>query len=492
MGSGSTQIVPGTGWMRPRGRVGDGVLAYAHRSIWPAPPGQEARAVCRYALSVTAPRPAVLRLPRPQSSRPLAPTGCDTLASVRTLSVVLLVVVVSCGGTNSATCVPGDSKSCTGPAACAGYQVCQTNHTYNACMCSTGNVGGGGAALGGAPSGSAGLTGGVGGNVAGGAPGGGSGFDGSAGADGGAGVAGSAGVAGGQTGTAGSVGVAGSSGGSGGAGGGCSSGASQNPPTILILVDLSGSLFDTATTGAFFGLRMAVEQVVMQLQSEVRFGIASFVGDHGTGSCLLDYESVPIALNNYAAIKAAYDSWGPLLPYGAKANGPAVEAIPMVKQTLQSDPGTGQKFMMIVTDGGTDFCADGNALCPADAVTDMIQEMYSSTPSLGTLVMGLPTSSDTFASAVLQNFANAGAGQPVTIPSGSGAVSSADVYSQCNGAGTTAGSCSWSSLYAASGSTGATSLAVYSTTGGTATVYTSDTTSETQLENQISLTVCNH
>jgi hypothetical protein len=208
-------------------------------------------------------------------------------------------------------------------------------------------------------------------------------------------------------------------------------------PAVFILVDRSGSEFTTATTGTFFDLRTAVEQVVTSstvggssLDSQVRFGIGSFVGDHASGSCMLNYQSVPIALNNAAMIKSAYDGWGPLQPPGAKADTPAVEAIPMVKAALQADMGTGQKYMMIVTDSETDFCDDGNALCPADAVTYLIQDMYNSTPSIQTLVIGLPTTISNISTTVLQNFANAGAGQTAVVPTGSGAKTSTDVYDQ--------------------------------------------------------------
>jgi hypothetical protein len=264
-------------------------------------------------------------------------------------------------------------------------------------------------------------------------------------------------------------------------------------PTVFILVDRSGSEFDSATTGTFFTLRTAVEQVISStvggssLDSQVRFGLGSFVGDHSSGACALNYQSVPIALNNAATIKTAYDGWGPLLPYGSKADTPAVEAIPMVKAALQADSGTGQKYMMIVTDSETDFCDDGNALCPADAVTSMIQQMYSGTPSIGTLVVGLPTSISNIATSVLQNFANAGVGQPVAIPAGVGAATPTDVYYQCNGTGTAAGTSSWSSLLTASGQTGMVPLATYSATGGNATVYTPSTTDAQALADQISM-----
>src|SRR5262249_53398642 len=40
-------------------------------------------------------------------------------------------------------CTPGDSKSCAGPGACVGYQVCAGDGTYGACNCGTGGAGGG-------------------------------------------------------------------------------------------------------------------------------------------------------------------------------------------------------------------------------------------------------------------------------------------------------------------------------------------------------------
>ncbi|HZL16910.1 MAG TPA: hypothetical protein VFG23_04085 [Polyangia bacterium] len=266
-------------------------------------------------------------------------------------------------------------------------------------------------------------------------------------------------------------------------------------PTVYILVDRSGSEFDSNTTGSFFTLRTAVEQVISStvgsstLDSQVRFGLGSFVGDHSSGSCMLNFQSVPIALNNAAAIKTAYDGWGPLQPYGSKADTPAVEAIPMVKAALQADNGTGQKYMMIVTDSETDFCDDGSALCPADAVTYMIQDLYSSTPSIGTLVIGLPTSVSNIAPAVLQNFANAGVGQPVAIPQASAGSTTmaSDVYYQCNGQGTAAGTLSWSSIWTAAGRTGLVPIATYSATGGNAPVYTPSTTDAQALANQISM-----
>ncbi|HVY37028.1 MAG TPA: hypothetical protein VHM31_03815, partial [Polyangia bacterium] len=229
----------------------------------------------------------------------------------------------------------------------------------------------------------------------------------------------------------------------------------------------------------FFNLRPAVEQVVMQLQDQVRFGLASFVGDHATGACKLNYQSVPIGQNNYAAIKAAYDSWGPLMPFGAKADTPMTDAIAMVRAALQADTTSGQKYMMVVTDSETDFCDDGNHVCPADAVTGLIQQMYAATPSIGTLVVGLPSQQSQISTPVLQNFANAGAGQPIVLPAGSGAATPMDIYYQCNGVAP------WMSLLTAAGKTMA-PLATYGTAAGTAEVYTPSGTDTASLTTAIS------
>ena len=260
-------------------------------------------------------------------------------------------------------------------------------------------------------------------------------------------------------------------------------------PTVLILVDLSGSEFDNSPSGGtFYNLRPAVEQVVMQLQGQVRFGIASFVGDHASGSCKLDYQQVAPALNNYTAIKTAYDSWGPLQPPGAKADTPMYAAIPMVNATLQADTDQGAKYMMLVTDSETDFCDDGNALCPADAITYLVQSMYAQTPSIGTLVVGIPDTSapNQIEPQVLQNLANAGVGQGIAIPTGSGATTAMDFWYQCNGSMTTG--MDWQNLFTAAGRTGMTSLATY-TTAGTATAFTPTDTSTSSLVTQISAAI---
>ena len=251
-------------------------------------------------------------------------------------------------------------------------------------------------------------------------------------------------------------------------------------PTVFVLVDRSGSEFTDATTGTYFTLQAAVLQVIKSLQGMVRFGFGDFVGDHSS-TCKTVFNSVPIALNNYDAISKQYMTDGPLLPFGTKAETPAADVLPMVKSLLTTDAGDGGKYVLFVTDSQTDFCDDGGPVCPSDAVTYRIQDMY--TAGIGTMVIGLPTAQSNIASMVLQNFANAGAGQTVALPSGVGLNSSMDVASQCNSVA------AWKAIGTAASTATGSSLATYGTPAGTAPVFTPTSTSQAALADQIAAAV---
>ena len=252
-------------------------------------------------------------------------------------------------------------------------------------------------------------------------------------------------------------------------------------PTVFVLVDRSGSEFTDATTGTYFMLQGAVLQVIKQLQGTVRFGFGDFVGDHGGSTCKTVFNSVPIALNNYDPISKQYMMDGPLLPYGTKAETPAADVLPMVKTLLTADSGDGGKYVLFVTDSQTDFCDDGSPVCPADAVTYRVQDMYAA--GIGTLVIGLPTAQSSIASMVLQNLANAGAGQTVALPAGVGANTSADIASQCTSVA------AWKAIGTAAGTAAGTSLATYGTPAGTAPVFTPTSTSQAALADKIAAAV---
>jgi hypothetical protein len=278
--------------------------------------------------------------------------------------------------------------------------------------------------------------------------------------------------------------------GSGGSGTGMDGGCYQatetflpTTPTVFVLVDRSGSEFMNSTTGNYFTLRAATLQVIQMLQSQIRFGLGVFHGDHGTGACVPDFETVPIGMNNYDQIAAKYNSLG--MPTTGKIDTPCFAVMPMVKKALTDDAAVsdGPKYMLFVTDGETDFCDDGEAVCPTDAVTWAIQDMYAATPPIGTLVIGLPSSMNTITATALQNFANAGAGQLPTIPQpNSGQVfTGMNLYNDCFN-----GEPPWKTAWMGLGKAALTPMATYGTPTMNAQVFTPSAVSQQALADQIS------
>ena len=275
----------------------------------------------------------------------------------------------------------------------------------------------------------------------------------------------------------------------GGAGGSAcqSTGLAFTPraPTVLVLVDRGGSAFTTETTGSFFNVRSAVEDAIAAVDGQLRLGFAAYVGQHSGTTCGLVYDSVPFATSNALAIRTEYDLLGPLTPYPtAKAETPTTEAIPMAQAALAADPGTGGRYLLFITTGASDFCDDANNSCPPDAVTYQIQRLWAGAPSIETLVVGLPAASlNPVAAGVLQDFANAGAGQVAAFPTGSSFTENTLSYA-CNG-NSDGGIDSWPSLFAASGRTAPAPIATYSATGGTAPLYMAATGAVADIEAQV-------
>ena len=197
------------------------------------------------------------------------------------------------------------------------------------------------------------------------------------------------------------------------------------------------------------------------------------------------YDSVPFATHNAATIETAYEALGPLQPYPtAKAETPASEALPMAQGALASDPGTGGRYLLFITTGATDFCDDGNAACPPDALTYQIQQLWAGTPTIQTLVIGLPSpTTNPVEAGVLQDLANAGVGQPAAFPTGS-PYAPTDLYFACS-ISTNGGSQSWPTLFAGTGKASPNPIATYAATGGSAPLYDAATNAVIDIEAQV-------
>jgi hypothetical protein len=270
-------------------------------------------------------------------------------------------------------------------------------------------------------------------------------------------------------------------------------------PLVFVLADRSGSIFAQmpvdggGTSDEWTPLRTATLAVIQSLQAQVAFGFGAYTGinPNTTPNMCPIFDSVPIALNNYSPIQTLYSALGqPMF----KAETPGQKSLDRAAQLLvqaaaaQADAGAGGqpggKYILYVTDGETDFCDDGNPVCPADAVTAEIEKL--SMQGIQTLILGVGSNLSNISVPVLQGFANAGAGLPALAPPGSaqGApLSPTDIYNQCNSV------TGWNQLFMAAGLQAGQALGTYAAAGApvtNATVYSPESTNVVDLTSKIS------
>lgn len=292
-------------------------------------------------------------------------------------------------------------------------------------------------------------------------------------------------ILGGSLGTGAGFTVGGDINATGGTGGGCQTGGAEfvpKVPTVMLLVDRSGTMF--VNQGNPWGtLRDGVLPVVKNLNDQVRFGFMAITGE--AGMCPLLDEVAP-ADKNYDAVQTTYMG----LKQPTKGESPGMLGLQRAYDVLSKDPTPGDKYVLFVTDGEQDYCGDGNALCPTDSVVYWLQKLNAL--KVTTMIFGLPSSGDQASyAAILQAFANAGAGQPVA-PAVPANQTLKDIHDQCFYGGDT-NATGWKAEFAAAakvddaataGIDESQTLGNYATTGGTAKVFKPDPTDQTALATQ--------
>jgi hypothetical protein len=155
-------------------------------------------------------------------------------------------------------------------------------------------------------------------------------------------------------------------------------------PNVLLLVDRSGSMARDVMGGGsrWEAVRAALVDpttgLVPSVEADVNFGLALYTGpDMGSvgnadtvGMDDPDYTEtdtcpylvqVPIALNNYAPLEAAYRPLVIRLPsLGQTPTGESLEAALPSLTGLDPVAFPGRKVIVLATDGEPDLCADGN------------------------------------------------------------------------------------------------------------------------------------
>jgi hypothetical protein len=216
----------------------------------------------------------------------------------------------------------------------------------------------------------------------------------------------------------------------------------QLVPTVLMLVDNSSSMFEPRETlwDALYQALMSDTGPVKGLQSQIRFGFASYKGFLGTSEedpACAEIESVAPALDNYAAIDTLYTDLGTQWTGNGQAwetpTGHAIGRVLGDLSALQTDP-PGPKYILLVTDGNPNTCQVPNPQCGQDFTVKAVQDAYAA--GVGTIPFGLgdivaqPNDGCPHSARCgelhLQDIANAGAGLPVEAPPPE------LVYEQCN------------------------------------------------------------
>jgi hypothetical protein len=178
-------------------------------------------------------------------------------------------------------------------------------------------------------------------------------------------------------------------------------------PTMLLLVDQSGSMdaaFDINMTTRWEAVRAtlldAMNGLVAQFESEIRFGLALYTAnwDQGPVECPLLIETPP-AIDNYDEIVASFDGSG-----GPQGDTPTGESVATVAMSLAADPDPNEKYIVLATDGEPDNCEDPDADGKPGAVM-AVQGAYAD--GIETFIISV---GDEVSDAHLQEMANAGAG----------------------------------------------------------------------------------
>ena len=220
--------------------------------------------------------------------------------------------------------------------------------------------------------------------------------------------------------------IGGTKGAYGDAGSGCVNldvGFEGETPTVVVLVDQSASMDEYFPLGQRRTTRWTVLRdalldeaagAVARVAMSVRLGLALYSSHGGSanGAVCPELIRVPIAMNNYDAIARAYRQ------ASAAADTPTPESITAVAEQLASE--RGPRYILLVTDGLPDTCADadanGDGVDPARqaaanrASIAAARAAYAS--GVGLIIVGV---SPDIAESHLQDMANAGAGKDETL-----------------------------------------------------------------------------
>jgi hypothetical protein len=155
----------------------------------------------------------------------------------------------------------------------------------------------------------------------------------------------------------------------------------REKPIIMVVLDRSGSMTEVLPpVSKWVAAVNAVNRIVGDTESSIYWGLHSFPADQGCG--VLPPE-IPPALDNADEIK---DFLRLTDPTGAT---PTAQALALSDSELRRIPWSGQKYMLLVTDGAPN-CEPPTVIEPAETIATIENAAIA---GIRTFVVGLSTSS---------------------------------------------------------------------------------------------------
>ncbi len=190
--------------------------------------------------------------------------------------------------------------------------------------------------------------------------------------------------------------------------------ATPKTPNVIVIVDQSGSMNQSfGATGSRWDVLkaslLADDGLFAALQSQVRFGLVLYSSIEGGPTCPL-LTRVDVAINNLAAIRAAYE------PQAALEDTPTGDTIDSVVTQLQGTPlltGDDPTIFVLATDGEPDTCAEPDPQRGQPQAVAAVQRAFS----LGVRTYLIAVAEEAELSADhLRDMANAGVGVTPGMP----------------------------------------------------------------------------
>jgi hypothetical protein len=161
----------------------------------------------------------------------------------------------------------------------------------------------------------------------------------------------------------------------------------RRPAELILVLDRSGSMRETpqgGTRSKWIETTEGLDEVITRTQGTVLWGLKLFPA--GAVTCAVsDGIDVPAALNNAAAVTAAYRAAGP------EGDGtPTAAVIAKTVAHLQATPSTNARYLLLATDGQP-TCADGRDGGRDDAATTVQAVAAAAAAGFHTFVAGIAT-----------------------------------------------------------------------------------------------------